>query len=262
LVDELIVAVGKSDDDTRERVAQIADSKIRIVDTIWDDSLREGGKVLAAETDKAFDAVLEKADWCVYLQADEVLHEKDYTAIRNAMHTYLHNHQVEGLLLGYYHFYGNYQYIGDSRRWYRHEIRIIRNDKQIRSYRDAQGFRKNNKKLKVKKIPAHVYHYGWVKDPRKQQAKQETFNLLWHDENWMEKHVAKADQYDYAMIDSLTQFEDTHPRAIQSRIDKMNWQFEWNTSQKKFNLKNRILYFIEKNTGIRLFEYKNYEELR
>lgn len=261
LVDELVVAVGKSDDDTRQRVVAIADKKIRIVDTIWDDSLREGGRVLAVETDKAFDAVSPQADWCIYLQADEVLHEKDYQAIRNAMQANLHNEQVEGLLFNYLHFYGSYQYIGDSRRWYRHEIRIIKNDKQIRSYRDAQGFRKNNNKLKVKKIQAHIYHYGWVKDPRKQQAKQETFNLLWHDVNWMEKHVAKADQYDYAVIDSLTRFEGIHPSSIQPRIDKMNWQFDWDTSQKKFTLKNRLLYLIEKNTGVRLFEYKNYEEI-
>jgi glycosyltransferase involved in cell wall biosynthesis len=261
LVDELVVAVGKSDDDTRQRVVAIADKKIKIIDTIWDDSLRKGGKVLAAETNKAFDAISPQADWCIYLQADEVLHEQDYTTIRNAMQTNLQNKQVEGLLFSYHHFYGNYQYVGDSRRWYRHEIRIIRNDKQIRSYRDAQGFRKNDNKLKVKKIQANVYHYGWVKDPRKQQAKQETFNLLWHDENWMEKHIAKADQYDYAVIDSLTRFEGTHPKTIQSRIDKMNWQFDWDTSQKKFTLKNRLLYFIEKTTGVRLFEYKNYEQM-
>jgi hypothetical protein len=36
----------------------------------------------------------------------------------------------------------------------------------IRSYRDAQGFRINDRKLKVKLIDAYIYHYGWVKPPK------------------------------------------------------------------------------------------------
>jgi hypothetical protein len=259
LVDELIVAVGKSQDDTRSRVEAIGSTKIKIIDTIWDDSLKQGGKVLAAETDKAFAAVCDKADWCIYLQADEVIHQDDYAAISKAMQTYLHNELIDGLLFSYKHFYGSYQYLGDSRRWYRHEIRIVRNDRNIASYRDAQGFRKNNKKLKVKNINASIYHYGWVKDPRKQQAKQQSFNRLWHDQNWMEKNIKTADEFDYSAIDSLTIFEGTHPQEMQKRVDEINWHFDWDPSAKKFSLKNRLMYVIEKITGKRLFEYKNYK---
>src|SRR5689334_19405062 len=74
LCDEIVVAVGRSEDNTRELVASI-DPKIRILDTVWDDSLREGGKVLAVETDKAYRALDPNSDWCVYIQGDEVLHE-------------------------------------------------------------------------------------------------------------------------------------------------------------------------------------------
>ena len=73
---------------------------------------------------------------------------------------------VEGLLFKYTHFYGSYKYVADSRKWYRNEIRIIRNTKNVLSYKDAQGFRKrDNTKLKVKSIDAYIYHYGWVKPP-------------------------------------------------------------------------------------------------
>lgn len=41
LVDELIVVVGDSDDGTREAVSAIRDSKIKIIDTVWDHELRE-----------------------------------------------------------------------------------------------------------------------------------------------------------------------------------------------------------------------------
>ena len=56
LCDEVVVAVGNSEDDTREMVAALG-PKIRIIDTQWDDSLREGGRVLAEETNKALDAI-------------------------------------------------------------------------------------------------------------------------------------------------------------------------------------------------------------
>ena len=74
IVDEYVVAVGNSEDETRKLIESIGSSKIRIVDTVWDDSLREGGRVLAEETNKAFDAITD-ADWCFYLQGDEVVHE-------------------------------------------------------------------------------------------------------------------------------------------------------------------------------------------
>ncbi len=257
LVNEYIVAVGNSEDETRELIESINSPKIRIVDTVWDDSLREGGRVLAVETDKAFDAIAD-ADWCFYLQGDEVVHEQYHEAIKQACAQHLDNSSVEGLLFKYVHFYGSYDYVGDSRTWYRNEIRMVRNDKSIRSYRDAQGFRKNGEKLKVKQVDACIYHYGWVKDPRFQQAKQENFHKMWHDDAWVKNHVAEANAYDYSTIDSLKRFEGTHPAVMAERLKRMNWNFTWDVSQKKFKLKEWLLYTIEKRTGMRLFEYKNY----
>jgi hypothetical protein len=39
LVDELVVAVGNSTDGTREAVAALHPTKIKIIDTVWDDNL-------------------------------------------------------------------------------------------------------------------------------------------------------------------------------------------------------------------------------
>lgn len=258
VVDEYVVAVGNSDDETLELIRSIGSPKIRIIETVWDDSLRKGGVVLAVETNKAFDAIGEKADWCFYLQGDEVVHEKYHNNILQACSNYLDNKSVEGLLFGYTHFYGSYEYVGDSRTWYRKEIRIVRNDKSIRSYRDAQGFRKNDRKLNVKPIDAKIYHYGWVKDPRFQQAKQESFQKLWHDDEWVKAHVAEADDYDYSIIDSLDKFTGTHPEVMNERLKRMNWNFSWDLNKKRFRFKDWLLYRFEKLTGIRLFEYRNY----
>ncbi|MDF2437110.1 MAG: hypothetical protein K0Q95_1486 [Bacteroidota bacterium] len=259
ICDEVVVAVGKSDDDTLALIVSINSPKIRIIETVWNESLREGGRVLADETNKALAAIDPDTDWCFYIQGDEVIHEKYLPVIKAAMLEHLPNKDVEGLLFNYTHFYGSYDFVGDSRMWYRKEIRIVRNDKSISSYRDAQGFRKNARKLNVKPMDAWVYHYGWVKNPSAQQAKQQSFNKLWHDDEWMKKNVPDVNEFDYSQIDSVAKFNGTHPEIMQERINKMNWKFSFDPTKRKLSLKKRVLFFIEKTFGWRVGEYKNYK---
>jgi glycosyltransferase involved in cell wall biosynthesis len=257
--DEVVVAVGNSEDETLALIESIDSPKIKIIHSVWDDSLREGGKVLAVETNKAFAAVSPDSDWAFYIQADEVVHEKYLDTIQKQMQYYLDDKEVEGLLFKYLHFYGNYNYVGNSRDWYRREIRIVRNDKKISSYRDAQGFRKEGDKLKVKLIDAYIYHYGWVKSPYHQKQKEKTFHRYWHDDNWMEEMIAKGELFDYSNIDLLSTFGETHPQAMQERINRLNWDFTYDPTRRKPKLKKQILHLIEKYTGKRLFEYRNYK---
>jgi hypothetical protein len=260
--DEFVIAVGKSEDDTLQLIKSINSDKIKIVETIWDDSLREGGKVLALETDKALAAISPDSEWAFYIQGDEVVHEQYLDTIYQAMRTYKDDFAVEGLLFKYLHFYGSYDYIGDSRKWYRREIRIIRNKRNVSSYRDAQGFRnKDNTKLQVKLIDAYIYHYGWVKHPAHQQKKQQTFHKHWHDDAWLEQHVPKIVEFDYSGIDSLAIFKGTHPKVMQERIHRVNWKFEHDISRKNLSAKKRLLQVVEQYTGWRIGEYKNYRLL-
>ena len=142
LCDEFVVAVGNSEDTTLELIKSISSPKIRIIETTWDDSLREGGRVLAVETDKAFAAIKPDTDWAFYIQADEVIHEKYHPVILETMKKWNNDKNVEGLLFNYTHFYGSYDYVGDSRKWYKHEIRIVKYNSTICSFRDAQGLEK------------------------------------------------------------------------------------------------------------------------
>lgn len=256
--DEFVVAVGRSDDDTLGLIRRIGSPKIRIIETEWDMSLREGGQVLAIETDKAMAAIAPHADWAFYIQADEVMHEQYIPQVIESMKENLNNKNVEGLLFDYTHFYGSYDFIGDSRRWYRREIRIIRPGMGISSYRDAQGFRLNGRQLKVRPAHASIYHYGWVKPPEKQQAKQQNFNKLWHSDEWVAQHIKQAEAFDYSGIDSLARFTGTHPQTMLPRIKAQNWSFDFDPTQKKFGLKAWLLWHFEKLTGIRPGEYKNY----
>jgi len=260
ICDTFVVAVGKSEDNSLEMISKISPAKITILETKWNETLREGGKVLADETNKALKEVPADCDWVFYIQGDEVVHERYLPVIKAAMEKHLDNPKVDGLLFKYKHFYGGYNYVGNSYRWYAHEIRVIRNRPDIYSYRDAQGFRKGEgEKLNVKAVDAFIYHYGWVKDPIIQQEKQKTFHGLWHDENAIEKYVNKAEgKFDYSGIDSLVEFDETHPKVMVSRVENQDWDFEFDTSKVKMSVKNRLKRMVEKLTGYQPGEYKNY----
>src|SRR5688572_5341523 len=72
LCDDFIVALGNSSDETSEMVKSI-DPKIRTIDTVWDDSIREGGRVFADETNKALAEIGKDTDWMIYIQGDEAI---------------------------------------------------------------------------------------------------------------------------------------------------------------------------------------------
>lgn len=258
LCDEFIVAVGNSEDDTAGLIRSIGSPKIKILDTVWDDSLRVGGRVLAEETNKAFREISPDSDWAFYIQGDEIIHEKYLPEIKSAMERWKDDRRVEGLLFNYEHFYGSYDYVGDSRKWYKREIRIVRNLPGISSFRDAQGFRLEGRMLNVKPVDAYVYHYGWVKPPSAQSAKQKEFHKFWHDDKWVERNIPMVDEFDYSDIDSLKLFSGTHPGVMTERIMHKNWSFTFDPTRKNFSLKSRVLHKIEHWLGWRIGEYRNY----
>ena len=257
----MIVAVGNSDDDTLGLIQNI-DPKVKIIQTTWDDTLRENGRVLAVETDKALAAIDPAADWAIYIQGDEVMHQDDHLHILKAMTRFQHDQEVDGLLFDYLHFYGSYDYIGVSNNWYKKEIRIFKPGRGIFSFRDAQGFRKSpDQKLKVAAANARVFHYGWVKDPRAMQRKQERFHKLWHDDAWLEKNIKVAEAFDYENhIHELARFEGTHPQWITERLSERNWNFDVDISLRTRTLKNRLKNIL-KWMGIDT-HYANYTLIR
>ena len=264
LCDRFVVAVGDSEDKTRQIIKKIPSPKITVIDTVWDSSLRKGGMVYAAETDKAFRAIPQEYDWCFYIQGDEVMHEQFLPAVRQAMKENLEREDVEGLLFRFRHFFGTYDYVGDSRKWYRREIRVIRNDKSIYSYRDAQGFRKQGRKLRVVPVDAEIYHYGWVRSPKFMQAKINSVRQFYEGISEEQAHKQVEEQvFHYGdNYDALVRFQGTHPAVMQERIGRLNWNARVKPGTKRMNLRYRLLYYFEKMTGIRPFEYRNYRLLK
>jgi glycosyltransferase involved in cell wall biosynthesis len=262
VVDEMVVLIGDSTDQTEALIQAIGSPKIKIHHSTWDMTLRSGGRVLAVETDKAADLINPESDWAFYIQADEVIHEKYHEAILGACKEHLGDARVDGLLFDYVHFYGSYDYIGDSRKWYHKEVRIIRNDKSIRAYKDAQGFRRNGRPIKVKPVHASVYHYGWVKSPEQMMKKQKNVSTYWLNDEEMKGVLSNPDEWDFEAYDSLEKFMGTHPEVMHDRIRQKNWKLELDITKKKFSLKDRVLYYFEKITGIRPFDFRNYRLIR
>lgn len=261
--DHFIVAVGNSTDGTAEAVRAI-DPKIQVIDTIWDDSLRAGGRVLAVETDKAFQAIPPEYDWAFYVQGDEVVHEKYLPVIREALAAHHEDARVEGLLFQYTHFFGGYNYVGLQHSWYRREIRLIRNQKDIFSYRDAQGFRKApNRKLRVKLIDAWVFHYGYVREPEALQKKETSKVRMYHDDSWIARYFQAWDRYQFEKLrEPVAPFSGTHPAVMKDRIARQNWAFNPDLTIRYSGFKDWIKRTIGKLTGWYPGEYRNYKIVR
>ena len=136
VVDEFIVNVGRCEDGTLELIRSIGDPKIRIVESVWDETLRKDGLIYAQQTNIALAHCT--GDWAFYIQADEVMHEDDLPIIQEAMCRHLGNPAVKGLLFRYLHFVADYW---STNPWFYHKaVRIIRNNGEVESCGDAVGF--------------------------------------------------------------------------------------------------------------------------
>ena len=268
IVDEFIVALGKSDDKTREIIESINSDKVKIFDREWDERLFVDGEIFRNETNFALSKC--KGDWCFYLQADEVVHEKDLSIISNMCKKYKDDKNVEGFLFQYKHFWGDYDHYIECHGWYPKEIRIIRNNVGIESYRDAQSFRKNNNKLNVVDIPAEIFHYGWVRPPEIMTPKKKEQDSMHNGKYKTEKDYLKTSEFfDYGPLGKLTIYNKTHPKVMNKMISSISWKDKLNfTSKCKINrkllkhekLKYRLITIIERifNKGNQIGGFKNY----
>ena len=94
------------------------------------------------------------------------------------------------------------------------------------------------------------------------RKKQKESSVYWNDDTQMEKIITSPDYYDFSGFDSLEKFKETHPAVMLDRIKKKNWVIDLDISKKQFSLKNKLLYYFEKWTGIRPFDFKNHKIIR
>ncbi len=210
LVDEFIVAVGKGSDDTLTRVRAIADPKIRIIETLWNENMADRGFVYAQQ--KMIAQYSCTGQWAFYLEGDEVVHEDDIEKIRASVERHHSNPLVEALVFDYKHFYGSPKWLSISPGWYRRECRLIRNT--IRSYApDGQYWlvmnqHKRGRNPNAALANAHIYHYGWIRRNEDMQKKFDQVGKYW---------AAAPAEIHYSQFDgrALAPFTGTHPWAAQ-----------------------------------------------
>ena len=264
--DEFIVTVGEGNDGTREAIQKLNDPKIRIIDTVWDMSLRANGKIFAQQTNMALDAIT--GDWAFHIQADEVIHENDIYKIKEAVERNDNDKRVEGFILPFIHFWGGYDHIRTSRRVHKNEVRLFRNGLGVRSYRDSLGFRKyrdfnayandteKGEKLRVKKIDAPIYHYTEVRDPGAKNKKAAAIGAFY------EKNDGKPVQKEEYGYDRLEKFTGTHPRLMNEKVKAQDWEYVFNPKKAVWRTKDRIMQPIEDILGFKIGEYKNYKLIK
>jgi hypothetical protein len=286
ICDEFVVALGNCDPDdkTLQEIESIGSDKIRIIHTVWDLEKYPRGMEHAHQTDIAREACT--GDWLFYVQSDEVVHEEDLPRIRRRCEELLPDRSVEGILFKYRHFWGDYDHYITSHAWYANEIRIIRNDKDIHSWESAQSFRRipdfdgvnyrqkeGTFKLKVARVDAYIFHYGWVRPPQYMQKKRRVFEGIHQGEKRAEEMLSQeGSEFDFGNMSHLSVYRHTHPAVMDERIRLFNWgdQLRRTTNQssvarhKHERLKYRVLTFIEQTFlgGRQIMSFKNYRLAR
>ncbi len=255
--DEVVVNVGRSNDGTRDLVAGIDDPRVRIIDSEWDMSQRN--VVLSIETRRAMDAC--RGRWAIYIQADEVLHEDGARLLRDHVREWDGDERVEGLLVRYLHFYAGFDTVARSRRWYRREVRCVRLGRDIRPYQGAQGFRvgPRNRRIRARLTDATMYHYGWARPARAIQAKHEVSKTMYPWRREAAEQALRARTLEW--IPLLAPFTGRHPAAAAEWIAARRDDPDRMLGPRHFKLEHLRFYasdWIERVTGARLFEFRNY----
>ena len=258
IVDEFIINVGESEDDTLSLIESISSSKIRIIKSRWNDSMKDRGYVYGQQ--KMISQFNCTGDWAFYVEGDEVYHENELEKIKKSMEVNLNDLNVEGLVFDFYHFYGNSNSYIDSPGWYRNEARIIRNS--IRSYAPDGLFwlvldsNKKGRYPRVKHTGAHCYHYGWIRSEEQMNLKSKKVKKYWG-----ENH----ERIDYSQMDQsiIKEFKGTHPAIIKKWLSKDSEIYRVDSSYKlnKKQKKHRLMIQLEKFFGLELSK-KHYKLVR
>jgi hypothetical protein len=254
-VDELVVNVGRSDDDTLDRVRAIGDPRIRILESDWDPS--RGPAMLAIETERA--RVTCRFPWGIYIQADEVLEEGGAVRLREVIAAVDADAGVEGVLVEYRHFYGGFDSVAVNRRWYRRECRAIRLDVSlgIHSFRDAQGFRVGPEDRRIRAVSGRVtmHHYGWARPAWALAAKRAADNTIYHWRGRMDQQRPLLPWFP-----GIAPYTGGHPPEVGEWIAARRTD-ERLVAAPRFEREHLRLVasnVVERLTGWRPFEYRNY----
>lgn len=217
ICDEFIVNVGNSEDNTKQKIELISSDKIRIIETIWDETNRKGGSELSKQTNIALREC--KGDWIFYIQADEVFPEWELSKVTNIITKANKNSLIEAIAFEYLHFYGSYFTVQHARNWYKYEVRLFRNNIGVKSHGDAQGFRINGRKPRAIISGCQMFHYGWARKPEIMKKKILDFHKWWQSEDEIKRKYKYETFADYFHdLGNLEFYNGPHPSVMKELI--------------------------------------------
>ncbi len=220
LVEEVVVVAQRGDVRAREMVGAVQDARVTIVETDWDEGASGRGLVLARQTNIALERC--RHPWALYLQADEVLHEDGYDAVRAALARYGDDEDVDALSFRFLHFEGSYDFVNPFR--YRRQCRLVRTDGRLESVRDAAGFeRRDGRRLRTRGSGGRVFHYGWVRSPAQLKAKTLALAGLYHDAAQVVRRWAGVPADKLGNVELAFRWRGAHPAVMRGRIARMDW---------------------------------------
>jgi len=244
LVDEFVVAVCESADDTKNDIEKFSEKnpKIKLIYTDWNIKKRSGS-ILSEKTNIAIKEIT--GDYGLYVQCDEGIHEKDYEKIIRVLEDNLGNKDVKGFVFDYIHFFGGYfSYAKKSEKkfFYDKEVRIIRNDGTVFSWGDAMGFKDiNGVKINIEnknavELGVNMFHYGRAKNPAgmykkdKEMERLYNFQIINRLKNWVSNYDPRVDKYVYSDFSWLERIErtnlDFHPAPFRELASKQDWDID------------------------------------
>ena len=258
IVDEFVINVGKSEDNTLKIINSIASSKIRVIESVWNEGMQEKGYIYGQQ--KMIAQFNCTGDWLFYIEGDEVYHENDLQLILESMEENYNNTEVEALVMDFYHFYGNEITLLDSPGWYRSEARIVKSS--VRSYAPDGLFwvilnsSRKGRYPKAKKTQAHCYHYGWIRTENQMNLKSKKVQKYWSRE---------PVSIDYSQIDPsiIRLFKGSHPKIMNDFFIKNTGIFQASKNYKITfkDRKHRIMKKIENVFKVSLSK-KHYKLLK
>lgn len=258
IVDEYIVAVGAGSDDTRKKIEDLDDPKIRIIDTQWNETMRDRGFVYGQQ--KMIAQYNCTGDWAFYLEGDEVLHEAELQSIRQSMIDNLDDLRVDALYFNFLHFYGTPNQIGVA--GYRKAPRIIRNT--IRTIAPDGLFwvvmdeNKKGRYPNAKDAGGNIYHYGHCRNVAKMNSKLKQVGKYWGNSHQPFLGYGSID------VAELREFTGSHPAVMRNWLDfEAELSFAQNRDYElsRRDIRNRLRFWVESKFGLEISK-KHFKSLK
>lgn len=233
LCDEICIGALKSSDDTMQIVLDLqkkhGKDRIKFIeadlalDRAWQEKIAD------------LTIKLTTAEWRFFIDADECIHENEIELIKQNMQ------HVRLVSFNMLHFYAQENFVASTDHFYKRHTRMGKGDQETNLH--IVNLKKDNNdkccsemcatvngKLIsahsatgdfVSRSSAHIFHYGWMRDPKVMLAKIKRLNAWYQNEpDQAEKAISISTPFDYQLSkqildNKVSRFMGTHPAAIE-----------------------------------------------